>query len=100
MIGSLVKKRRTKKLERANRHLRLFSSGNSTRGLHNHRIMHIREIIQNMDDENINSFREKMELKTFNALFGRDLLDSNVEKLKLHVDDLQSKYLRGFEKIA
>lgn len=53
-----------------------------------------------MDDENINSFREKMELKTFNALFGRDLLDSNVEKLKLHVDDLQSKYLRGFEKIA
>lgn len=50
-------------------------------GTKNKILREVRETVSNLTDENLSLHKKKLELKTFNAILGRQLRDTNVDKL-------------------
>lgn len=60
-------------------------------GTRNHILREVRETISNLTDNNLATQEKKLALKTFNAILGRQLRDTNVSKLEELVSMLEGK---------
>lgn len=71
-----------------NRAVHLFW-GNQFGGTKNKILSSIRQEVSYLTDENLVEFQEKLQLKIFNSLLGRNLRDTNVDKLKKLIEELK-----------